>query len=182
VDATASASLFSSAVAPNGTLYATWITPASDSKRFSVMLVQSDDGGLLWSVPQSVRANIPGPPEDGVQVISAPSIAVNSSGAVAISFYDHRNDPDGTNRVTDYWALVSAGGSWPEEHIAGPFDRHASTTTSTDHVLGDYEGLAAAGDAFVAAFALSASLPGANFALVKPAKNTDIFFAERVAS
>src|SRR5262249_51035526 len=86
--------LTSVAVDPNnGTLYAVW-ADARFSTKFSsdgVALSMSTDGGLTWSDPIKVNqtpTNIPA----GDQQAFTPTVAVNSSGTVAVSYYDFRNN------------------------------------------------------------------------------------------
>jgi BNR repeat-like domain len=181
LDPTDNSFFANAAEGPTGTLYVSWISADPGGASYALQLISSSDGGASWSLPATVRHKS-GPPESGFDIAAAPNIAVSAAGTVCITYYDHRNDPDGTNRVTDYWAERSQpDGSWAEDLIAGPFDRSAANSpgSTTDHVLGNSQGLVAWGSGFAAVFTLSAPLPGGNFQLANPPKNTDVFFSAR---
>jgi hypothetical protein len=78
-----------------GHLYLTYEDWDSTLGQMDVKFTQSTDGGLTWSTPVVVNdnADAPGVPTDQFQ----PSIAAGPGGAVAIEFYDRRqecpNDP-----------------------------------------------------------------------------------------
>ena len=169
----------SSAVGPTGVLYVAWVSEDQTTPGYELKLISSTDGGGAWSAPEVV-AQHGGAGVRGTDLVAAPAIAVNHNGTIALGFYDHREDPTGTSGKTDYWVDRSiAGGGWAEDRVAGPFNERAATGTDakTFHTLGDYEGLVPQGGGFVAAFALSAPMGGATFAMATPAHNTDIFFS-----
>jgi hypothetical protein len=78
-----------------GHLYLTYEDWDTTPGQMDVKFTQSTDGGLTWSTPVVVNdnADAPGVPTDQFQ----PSIAAGPGGAVAIEFYDRRqecpNDP-----------------------------------------------------------------------------------------
>lgn len=191
----------SAAVAPDGTIYASWAKDASDEtgRRYNLMYSKSTDGGQTWSDPE-VIADEKGPPEPGntvfltafpttrCMILAAPSLAVAADGTVGVAFYDHRNDDPRNDppKVTDFWFRHShdGGSSWQETHLAGPFDQTYAPTADGGPggpgFLGDYQGMTAIGNGFGAAFVLAQPLPGANFKLGDwPSPDdipTDVFF------
>jgi hypothetical protein len=148
-----------------GDVYAAW-----EDARFSgtssdgVVVTRSRDGGATWSQP--VTGN-PGTPP-GVQA-SFEKLAVAADGTVGILFYDFRSDRpgDATLDTDAYLTLLTptAGGSlaFASEVRLTPasFDTRQFITRSTilagfaGYFPGDYAGLRAAGNDFVAAFAVT---------------------------
>ena len=136
--------------ASNGDLYVVW-----EDARFTVGTVNqvvistSTNGGATWSGP-TVASNPNSKPA------FTPTVAVNSAGTVAVTYYDFRN-PDGSTvgQPTDYWFTAST------DHGASFGDETRITPTSFDILnapnagglfLGDYEGLDVNGTAFVPFF------------------------------
>lgn len=124
----------------SGALYLTWQEASfSGGARDSVALTRSTDGGKTWSTPSRVNTVADSPAFN-------PTVQVNDSGKVALTYYDFRNLKPGntTSTPTDYWALLSPDGgtTWRESHVAGPFDLNAAPNAE-GLFLGDYEGLAA---------------------------------------
>jgi hypothetical protein len=136
--------------ADTNTVYVVW-QGRSATSRSSVYFSKSTDGGSTWSDPVIVNQ---------VQTTQAftPSIRVDRDGAIAITYYDFRNDTSSTPLTTDYWSIISrdGGDSWDESHISGPFD-HRTAAIARGFFLGDYAGLAAAdnSDLFRAVFGQS---------------------------
>lgn len=151
----------------NGDVYAAW-----EDARFSgtssagVVVSRSRDGGATWSRP--VSGNPATPP--GVQA-SFEKLAVAADGAVGILFYDFRNDRPGDAALsTDAFLTLltpTADGSlgFASEVRLTPasFDTRQLITRSTilsgfaGYFPGDYAGLRAAGNEFVAAFIVANS-------------------------
>ena len=154
------------AISATGRVYLTW-----QDSRFSggsydeIALTTTSDGGRHWSTPQ--RANTPtGRPA------FTPAVAVNHSGDLAISYYDVRRDNiHDTPFSTDYWATTSTDGQHfsPARHLAGSFDI-LSAPFARGFFLGDYEGLTATGNRFIAIYAQT-NCTGA----ICPANPTDIY-------
>ena len=72
-----------------GTLYTTWADQQPAGYRIHVFFSRSTNGGATWSAP--VRLD-----PDNSQDAWQPAVAVDqSNGAVAISWYDRREDPNG---------------------------------------------------------------------------------------
>ncbi len=136
--------------ANNGDLYVVW-----EDARFTggtvnqVVISRSTNGGTTWSGP-AVVSNLNSKPA------FTPTVAVNSGGTVAVTYYDFRN-PDGSTvgQPTDYWFTEST------DHGASFGGESRITPTSFDILnapnagglfLGDYEGLDVNGTAFVPFF------------------------------
>ncbi len=157
----------STAVDPaSGTIYITWEDARfSGDQREGIVFSKSLDGGHTWSY--SVQGNQV--PE--VQAFN-PTVAVGSGGAVAITYYDFRQDTDDVHTLlTSYWQIVSTdgGATWHETPVAGPFDVLRAPLSGKAHFLGDYQALAAAGDRFVPFFVATnppdSTIPTSVFAL-----------------
>lgn len=108
-----------------------------------IQLTSSLDGGRHWTHP--IRVN--GAPRSPA---FTPSIAVTSRGTVAITYYDIRTLRPGntTTLPTSTWLTESPRGGMhfdAERRIAPTFD-FLSAPEARGAFLGDYEGLAAAGN------------------------------------
>jgi hypothetical protein len=160
--------LFDVAVdAKDGTLYAVWQDARfSEGEHESIALSVSFDGGLTWTDPVKVNQT----PEDlppARQQAFVPSVAVNEKGDVAITYYDFRFNDGGPVAATNYWAVMCR--PRPFDDCADPEDWGGETRLTDESFdlshapiargffLGDYAGLAAAGDEFVAVFAISSA-------------------------
>ncbi|HEX3765447.1 MAG TPA: sialidase family protein [Kofleriaceae bacterium] len=131
----------------SGTLYIVWQDAPTGSTIDAVLLVSSLDGGVTWSQPVVVNG-VPGVPA------FTPSVAVAGDGSVGVSYFDLRTARPGDEalRVTPWLATSrDRGGTWTEESLSGPFDLHPALLQSS-YFLGDYQGLVAAGNAFLAFF------------------------------
>jgi hypothetical protein len=69
-----------------GNVYLTWAAPVGD--RLQILVSRSEDGGRSWSTP--LRVNAGGHASNH----STPAVAVRDDGAVVISWYDRRDDPE----------------------------------------------------------------------------------------
>lgn len=121
-----------------------------------IALSRSNDGGRSWSKPARVSAN------PNVQAFN-PAVEVNRKGDVAVSYYDFNNDTLASKTLaTDYWIVRSSDGG-------RNFSRRKRMTTKSfdlrtapfarGYFLGDYEGLAAAGNGFDLLFATATGDP-----------------------
>jgi hypothetical protein len=147
------------ALAPDGTVYAAWDHDTSATTG-AIDIVSSRDGGRTWSGPTA----LPGPGAFAFE----PSLAVNERGILGVLWYDHRNDrPRDAELTTDVWFASSddGGSHWRQLHVAGRFDFR----TAPRGRIGEYQGLAATGKDFAAAFTMTepAAVDGPS----------DIFFA-----
>jgi hypothetical protein len=153
----------SAAVGPDGTVY---IASEHDTSVTSgaIAVTRSRDGGRTWT-------------STTVSGISAfaflPSIAVDASGSVGVTWYDLRNDRPGDAALTaDAWFASSddRGRTWRQTHVAGPLNIRGLPSAGNGHQLGEYQGLAAVrGRGFAAIFTAPAPPAGDG--------PTDIFFA-----
>jgi hypothetical protein len=133
----------------SGTLYLVW-----EDGRFSglahdaIALSKSTDGGLTWSAPLQVNgASAPA---------FTPSIAVAEGGQVGISYYDLRNDvaADSSRLMVTHWLATSSdkGTTFSETMIGVPFNLQGAPLADGQWFLGDYQGLASSGNAFLPFF------------------------------
>jgi hypothetical protein len=131
-----------------------------------IFFSQSSDSGQTWSAA-TVISKTPA----GVDAF-IPTVAVNASGTVGVSYFDFRNNTPGGAADTDVW-LVTCGAActnpsnWAETHVAGSFDMHQAPVAEGEFI-GDYMGMTTNGNTFQPFFIQAVS--GAN--------PTDAFFTE----
>jgi hypothetical protein len=145
--------LFSVAAGRDGTLALAW-----QDARFSggtidgIAFMRSTDGGHTWSTPVEVNR---------VATVQAllPSVAVRDDGTIGVQYDDLRNDTAAAQTLlADAWLVQSPDGvTWRETHLAGPFDllrapRVLERGSFAAPFVGDYQGLAVSGDAFLPLF------------------------------
>jgi hypothetical protein len=145
----------------SGNLYAAWIDARFSNFQYnSIAFSMSTDGGFTWSQP--VQAN---QTPDTVPAIDRqawnPTVAVAADGTVGVSYYDFRNNTTAAGALTDYWLAyaptpATRPSAWGEVRLTeNSFDlEQVPTRFGGDSWLGDYEGLAAAGNDFVSAWAM----------------------------
>ena len=137
--------------ANSGALYVVW-----QDSRFSggahddIAFSQSTDGGLTWS--SAVKIN----QTTSNAAAFTSSVHVAADGTVGVTHYDFRNNMPAAGVPTDYWLLhchatCTVPSNWTETHVAGPFDMEAAPD-ARGFFVGDYEGLANVGSAFVPLF------------------------------
>ncbi len=147
--------LFDPAVDPhNGNLYLVWQdnrfgNGAVDQIAFSL----SKNGGKSWTRPIEINKTPRVPANRLREAAFVPSIAVNSDGVLAVTYYDFRND-DGTGELADHFALFcdpnarncALARNWGDEKrlTDASFDIRDAPETGAGFFLGDYVGLAAA--------------------------------------
>jgi hypothetical protein len=167
-------SLFSVAINPRtGRLYLAWQSAALSSGMYDEsLLVTSGDAGHTWSSPKVVSTRYGGPG-------FLPTIAVNSEGLAALTWYDFRHDNPATQPLTtDLWfRSVNQTGTrlGDEKHLAGPFNFNAAPDAG-GRFLGDYEGITTVGSRFYPFFATT------NCLATCPANPTDIYTTAITAS
>jgi hypothetical protein len=151
----------------NGTLYAVWTDGRfSNFTHDDIAFSMSTDGGLTWSDPIKVNqtpTNIPA----GDQQAFTPAVAVAADGTVAVTYYDFRNNDPSPGLTTDYWLVHASSNftdpaSWQQDEkrltsqadgtTGAPFNLENAPLTSRGYFLGDYQGLAAAGNSFYSLF------------------------------
>jgi hypothetical protein len=149
----------------NGNLYAVFEDGRFSNFQYNdVAFSMSADGGFSWSAPIRVNQtplNIP----PGNRQAFLPSIAVAANGTIGVSYYDFRFNSPSPGLPTDRW-LVQCHPS-PTAPATNPacWSSEVRLTTSSFNMeavvpifpgrgffLGDYFGLAAAGNDFVATF------------------------------
>jgi len=158
--------LFDVGVDPvEGTLAAVWQDGRFNGFQYdAVAFSLSTDGGLTWSTPVQVNQT----PED-VPIVNrqtfVASVEFNEKGRIAVTYYDFRRNDAGPGALTDHWAITCNSrkvdctdpSQWSGELrlTKKSFDILAAPLTTTGFFVGDYVGLAAAGNDFVALFGAS---------------------------
>jgi hypothetical protein len=152
----------------NGYLYAVWRDGSFSGGQYSsVAFSMSTDGGFTWSAPIQVNRT-PRNLLPGDQQAWLPSVKVAGDGTVAVIYYDFRNNNAKPGLPTDYWVVfgkpttpttLTDPANWGNELrlTDRSFDlERAIFLGNGDPVpglfLGDYEGLKAVGNDFVATF------------------------------
>jgi Neuraminidase (sialidase) len=137
------------------TIYAVWADARfSGGRRNDIVFSTSSDAGLTWSTPVKISQTPTSPnPLDGQAFL--PAIAVTRDGTIGVFYYDFRNntpDPD-TLPTTAYLIHSHDGGqTWQEDQLGAAFDLETAPQ-SEGYFIGDYQGLAARGNNFLAVFA-----------------------------
>jgi hypothetical protein len=127
----------------SGDLYIAW-ADARWTGTDQATLIYSRDKGETWSAPQRVSD---GPDDAACFTIS---VACNSRGEVAVSFYSLRNDPERRFWIDEYVTISRDRGATFEparRATAESFDIRFAAQAG-GFFLGDYVGLAAAGARF----------------------------------
>jgi hypothetical protein len=153
----------------NGKLYAVWIDARFSSFQYnSIALSMSADGGFTWSTPIQVNQTPNTVPAIDRQAWN-PAVAVAADGTVAVSYYDFRNNTPDPGALTDYWlaycrpsasAPATNPANWSEVRLTNTsfnLEQAPSRTSvgfKSNFFLGDYEGLASAGNDFVAVWGM----------------------------
>jgi hypothetical protein len=132
--------IVSVSVGPGGVVYVAW-----QDSRFSsgdhdgIAMTQSSDGGMTWSTPIEVNG-------DTAAQAFTPTIHVQPSGAITVTYYDLRNNTQAAlgELLADAWIVTSSDGStFSESHLSGPFDM-VNAPDSGGLFVGDYEALSSA--------------------------------------
>jgi hypothetical protein len=146
--------------------YAVWEDALPSAPRTGRVLYSQSINGGPWS-PPTVISKTPA----GVDAF-VPTIAVNASHVIGVSYYDFRNNTPGGSADTDVWLVrcssaCTTSSNWTETHVAGPFDLHQAPVARGEFV-GDYQGLTTNGNVFQPFF-IQAVTAGSN--------PTDAYFA-----
>ena len=159
----------------NGNLYVAFEdTHFSGGQYADIAFTTSSDRGSTWSVPIPVNKAPTSIPAANRQAF-IPTIAVASDGTIGVAYYDFRFNDASSGLLTDYWLVhchpsattpATNPGSWSSEtrltDVA--FDLESALNLFGSYFLGDYMGLATAGNDFVAVFNQSfLSDPGSIF-------------------
>jgi Neuraminidase (sialidase) len=153
------------AVDPNtGAIYVVWADGRfSGGTKTDVVLSKSTDGGKTWSTPIKLDQG------SGSSQAFTPAVAVADNGAVGVSLYDFRNNTPAAGLPTDAWLETSqdGGATWAEDRLTPTSFNMEAAPISRGFFLGDYEGLTAIGNDFLAFFAMANNNT--------PSNPTDIF-------
>ena len=131
------ADLVSVSVGPGGVVYVAW-----QDARFAggthdgIALTYSSDGGTSWAAPVEVNG-------DPAVPAFTPTVHVEASGVIAVTYYDLRNDALAPfdSLLADAWMVTSSDGiSFHETHLSGPFNMELAPD-SGGLFVGDYEAL-----------------------------------------
>jgi hypothetical protein len=146
-----------------GNLYAVWEDGRFSNFQYNdIAFSMSADGGFTWSAPIRVNQtplNIP----PGNRQAFLPTIAVARNGTIGVTYYDFRFNDANPGVPTDYWLVQCSPSSttapanlanWGNELRLTPasFNLEACPIKVTGYFLGDYLGLAAAGNGFISTF------------------------------
>lgn len=136
------------AISRSGQLYLTWQDSRFSGGSYDEIAVStSKDRGAHWTKPH--RANKP-----TGRAAFTPSIAVNASGRVAVTYYDLRKDKLRDKLFSvNYWATSTKDGVHfvGDRRLTRSFDLLAAPD-ARGLFVGDYQGLAAMGNRFVSVF------------------------------
>jgi hypothetical protein len=152
----------------SGYLYAVWRDGRFSGGQYnSIAFSMSTDGGLSWSAPIKINktpTNIPA----GEQQAWLPSVKVAADGTVAVTYYDFRNNDAKLGLATDYWAVfgkpttptaLTDPADWGNElrltNRSFDLEKALDPGSVPGLFLGDYEGLQALGNDFVATFCVA---------------------------
>lgn len=111
---------------------------ATDANHSNVWLAHSADGGVAWSAPVLVHANLP-----RVDHFNQWMHVDDTDGAVHLMWRDTRNDP-GRKKTDIYYTKSVDGGAtfMPEARVTTAMSDETTAGSSPDQ-YGDYEGLSA---------------------------------------
>lgn len=150
----------------NGRIYVAWQDARWGGGSVNAIAMSSSaDGGQTWSPPVKANATPASlPPLDQQSFI--PSLAVAPNGDVAVAYYDLRSSAGGPALLADRWlALCRPARDMPcssfvtEIRLTPDSFEIAKAPVSSagigvpGYFLGEYEGLASIGNAFIAVFA-----------------------------
>jgi hypothetical protein len=164
----------------SGDMYIVWQDRSfSGGAIAQIALTMSQDGGLTWTMPSQANQTPTNIPLLDQQAFD-PSVAVNASGEVAVSYYDFRNAAGGLGALTDRWIVLANPAqsmTFGSEERLTPTSFNIELAPQSDpaYFLGDYQGLVAGGVSF--------NTFGAFFGVAGPSANlSHIFFTGAVAA
>jgi len=133
------------AAGPRGELWLAWqdarFTPGGTHD--AIVVSSSTDGGRSWSAPRAVNRVAATP-------AFTPTLHVRADGTLGLLHFDLRNDtPDAGSLPANAWLLTTANGiDWTESPVGTSFDL-LYAPNANGLFIGDYQGLASIGAAFV---------------------------------
>jgi hypothetical protein len=127
-----------------GAIYMVFATDVDGSGWNHVVLTKSTDGGKKWSTPQRVDVGTP----PNTHSFNG-TVEVTADGTVAVMFYDFRSNTSAAGLPTGVFLVHShdGGATWTEQQVGGTFDME-NAPVARGWFLGDYQGMAAAGEDF----------------------------------
>jgi hypothetical protein len=135
----------------SGALYVVWADARfGDGTYLDVVMSKSTNGGRSWTAPKVVDTA-----PAGASAFNS-TVAVTGDGTVAVLWYDFRENDPSPGLPTDVFLRHSHDGGATfvgAQKLAGPFDmENAPVSAGRGFFLGDYQGLAAAGNDLIAFF------------------------------
>jgi BNR repeat protein len=149
----------------NGNVYAVWEDGRFSNFQYNdIAFSMSADGGTTWSAPIRVNQTPLSIPPPNRQAFF-PNVAVAADGTIGVSYYDFRFNDTNPGLPTDRWLVSCSPSSTSASSDPACWGSEVRLTDSSfnmeaivprvpngDIYLGDYFGLAAASDDFVATF------------------------------
>jgi hypothetical protein len=133
--------------AGSGRMAVVWAEPAERGRGRDIHLAISSDGGTTWSDPAVVE-------RDSDAAAFTPMVEYDAAGTLGVSYYDLRNDDPGDDAVaTDRFLATSDddGETWREQRLTDESFELLTAPDAGGLFLGDYVGLAAAGETWISA-------------------------------
>jgi Neuraminidase (sialidase) len=129
-------------------LYVVWEDSRFSGTHDDIALSKSTDGGQTWSTPTKVNQSPPG------VFAFTPMIDVLPGGAVAVTYYDIRNNTPAPGLDTDAFVVIShdGGASWTESRITPTSFDDTTAPIARGYFMGDYQGLTNDGNVFKSFF------------------------------
>ncbi|HEY0191031.1 MAG TPA: sialidase family protein [Kofleriaceae bacterium] len=130
----------------SGAIALTWEDQTNKAVE-AVLIMRSTDSGATWSAPKLVNGNHAVP-------AFTPTVAIAADGTLGVSYYDLRDATDPADFRATAWLATSrdAGATWTDAALGLPFPL-APARLADAYYLGDSQGLAVSGTAFVPLFA-----------------------------
>ncbi len=157
----------------SGALYAVWEDSRFGNGQYnSIAFSQSLDAGLTWSEPIAINRTPNNIPPANRQAFR-PSIAVAADGTIGVTYYDFRLNDSAPGTLTDYWFVsvhptrqqpATVPANWKSELSLtdSSFDLQAGPIFFGGEFVVDSDGLAKAGNAFVAVWSMPAGTDQGN--------------------
>lgn len=156
------AGLFDAACDPaNGNLYCVWQDGRFSSQAYgSIAFSQSTDGGATWSAPVAINQTPAGIGNANRQAFT-PTVKVAADGTIGVLYYDFRNNTTAPGALADAFlvrckptasAPATVPANWRETRLTAVSFDVKLAPDARGLFLGDYIGLAPAGNDFAALF------------------------------
>jgi len=149
----------------SGRLYVVWQDASVTKSGAAILLASSGDAGRHWTAPVRVSRTPDSAAQGNGQAFTA-VVDVNASGTVGVTYYDFRRNTPAAGVPTDYWMVRCRGSActrttsaWREQHVGGSFDVTLAPV-ARGYFLGDYMGLAHAGNTFWSVFSQTHPISG----------------------